>query len=102
MPRYDLSVPHDLTKEDAKERVHSFADRLKEMMGDRVSDLESEWDQDTLRFGFATFGFRITGELEVKDSSVDVEGDLPFAAAMFKGKIVSGFQEQLEKILRGK
>lgn len=100
MPSYELSVPHKLTREDAVDRVRGFSEKLKERMGNQVSDLEQSWEDDKMSFGFSTFGFRITGELDVKDDRVDVSGDLPFAAAMFKGKIVSAFEEQLTKILR--
>lgn len=100
MPSYELSVPHTLGREEAVERVQGFSEKLKERMGDQVSDLEQSWEGDKMSFGFSTFGFRISGQLDVQDSQVAVSGDLPFAAAMFKGKIVSAFEEQLTKILR--
>ncbi|MEM9186306.1 MAG: polyhydroxyalkanoic acid system family protein [Planctomycetota bacterium] len=101
MPSYDLTVPHSLGREEAVSRVQGFSEKLKERMGDQVSDLEQSWEGGTLSFSFKTFGFKISGALDVKDDRIDISGDLPFAAAMFKGKIVSGFEEQLTKILRG-
>lgn len=99
MPSYEFSVPHSLTREQAVEKLQHFTDRLKEKMGDQVSDLEQTWEGDRTTFGFTTFGFRITGSVDVQDDAVHVEGELPFAAAMFKGKIVSEFKEQLDKVL---
>lgn len=100
MPSYELTVPHSLSREDAVERIRGFAGKLQERMGEQVSDLTQTWEGDKLVFGFTTFGMQISGALEAVDEAVNVSGELPFAAAMFKGKIVSAFEEQLTKILR--
>ncbi|MEM6799116.1 MAG: polyhydroxyalkanoic acid system family protein [Planctomycetota bacterium] len=99
MPGFDVSVPHSLDRAEATERLKGFSEKIKQQMGDQVSDLEQSWDGDCLSFGFSTFGFRITGDLTVDDDAIAVKGDLPFAAAMFKGKITSAIKEQIAKIL---
>lgn len=99
MPRFDVTVPHTLGRETAVERLKGFSEQIRQQMGDQVTDLEQSWDGDQLTFGFTTFGFRITGDLTVGDDAVTVKGELPFAAAMFKGKITSSIEEQLQKIL---
>jgi hypothetical protein len=53
-----------------------------------------------MNFSFSTFGFKIAGALEAADQMVTVRGDLPFAAAMFKGKIEGDIRQQLEKLLK--
>jgi len=100
MPSFNVSVPHTLSQEEATERLKGFSDTIKRQMGDQVSDLEQTWVGNQMTFGFTTFGFKISGELTAGEDAVAVEGNLPFAAAMFKGKITSGIQEQLTKILQ--
>ncbi len=100
MPSFDVSVPHALGREQATEKLKGFSEHIQRQMGDQVSDLEQSWEGDSLSFGFTTFGFRIAGVLDVEEESVRIHGDLPFAAAMFKGKITSSIEEQLTKILR--
>ena len=100
MPKFNLSVPHELTHEEAASRLRSFTDKVHEYYGDQVSDLRQDWDGDRMDFGFKTFGMQIKGTMDVQPSQVDVHGDLPMAAAMFKGKIESSIREQLTKILR--
>ena len=100
MPSFSVSVPHSLTQEEATERLKSFSDTIQRQMGDQVSDLEQSWAGNKMSFGFTTFGFKISGDLTAGEDAVAVEGTLPFAAAMFKGKITSGIEEQLGKILQ--
>lgn len=99
MPKFDLSVPHQLGRDAALERLQGFSDTLQQKHGDKLSDLRQEWSGDRLDFGFKTFGIAIDGGLSVKDDSVDVDGNLPLTAAMFKGQITGAIREQLEKLL---
>ena len=100
MPKINLEVPHQLTAENAKERLQRFGEMLEQQYQDQVKDMEQTWDGDTLAFGFKTLGVKIQGKLVVEEQRVVVDGELPFAAMMFKGKIESEIQKQIEKILR--
>ena len=42
----------------------------------------------------------VDGTMTVEDSAVRVDGDVPFAAAMFKGQIASAIEGQLQRLLR--
>lgn len=99
MPKFDVSVPHTMGKEDARTRLHGFSEKLQQHYADQLSDLNQEWNGDALAFSFSTFGIGVKGTLTVGDESVDVAGDLPFTAAMFKGKITSAIEEQLSRLL---
>ena len=54
---------------------------------------------DTLHYTDNGYGFPVSGTLIVKPSEVEISGDLPFAAMLFKGKIESGIHDQLKKLL---
>jgi putative polyhydroxyalkanoate system protein len=99
MPKFGVKVPHNLTQEEARSRVERFAEMLRQKMQDKVSDLEQTWDGDTLNFSVKTYGIQLKGGIVVKDNELDLNGDLPFAAMMFKGKIESEIREQLERIV---
>lgn len=99
MPKFNVAVPNPLSKEDALERLQGFSEKLREKYEDQISDLEQSWDGDQVTFGFATYGMKIAGKGSVGEDEVRIEGDLPFAAAMFKGKIVSTVEEQLKRLL---
>ena len=99
MPKFNATVPHGLGKQVARSALDGLLDKVTQKYGDQVTGLEQNWVGDTLNFAFTTYGFKISGNLEVDDKQVKLQGDLPFAAAMFKGKIESSIQSEIEKTL---
>ncbi len=99
MPSLSIKVPHSLSAEEATSRLKSFFEKLKERHADKMSNLEESWDGNRLAYAFSTFGFNIKGDMNVEPNEVAVNGTLPFAAMMFKGKIEQSVREELEKVL---
>ena len=100
MPKFNFAIPHQLSAADAKEKLQRFVDTLETKLGDSVKDLQQSWEGDNLSFGFRTFGIQIAGTMSVQDGQVTVDGELPFSAMMFKGKIESEIRQQLERLLK--
>lgn len=100
MPKMNVEVPHQLTADEAKSRLERKAEFLESRFGDQVKDMTQSWVGNVLNFGFKTMGMRFDGSVGVEDQRVVVNGDIPFAAMMFKGKIESEIRQQLEQILR--
>ena|SRR3989304_4464098 len=99
MPKFSVTVPHTLSRQEATERLNRFVDVLREKFKDSVGDLQQNWEGDTLAFRFKTFGIPLAGKITVGEKSLAVDGDLPFTAIMFKGKIESSIREQLERLM---
>ena len=97
MPKIQIEIPHQLSAEEARSRLEKFTEGLPQ---DQVSDLEQSWDENTLTFGFKTFGIKIGGQLTAAAEKLSVEVELPFSAVMFKGKIESEIKSQLERLTR--
>jgi putative polyhydroxyalkanoate system protein len=97
MPKYSVTVPHTLTQEEAKERLGRFTESVGS--SDQVSNLEQSWEGNNLRFGFKTFGIQLKGVVAVEDNQLEVDGEMPFSAMMFKGKIESEIQKMLAKLV---
>lgn len=100
MPKFSLEVPHNLSADEARMRLERFVESLQARFQDKVSDLSQSWDGNTLSFGFKTFGFKIAGAIASLEKKLDVTGDLPMTAMMFKGKIESEIREQLARLMR--
>jgi hypothetical protein len=96
----NIEVPHQLSADEAKSRLERQAEFLQSRFGDQVKDMTQSWVGNILNFGFKTMGMRFDGSVGVEDQRVVVNGDIPFAAVMFKGKIENEIRQQLEKILR--
>ncbi|MEX0679100.1 MAG: polyhydroxyalkanoic acid system family protein, partial [Pirellulales bacterium] len=99
MPSLTITVPHSLGAEEATTRLKTFFEKLKQQHQDKMSNLEEQWEGNRLDYAFSTFGFNIKGDLNIEPGEVRVNGSLPFAAMMFKGKIEQSVRDELEKVL---
>lgn len=99
MPKFGVRVPHTLSQVEAHSRLERFAEVLQQKYQDKVSDLSQSWEGDTLNFSFKSYGIQLKGGIAVNDKDLELNGELPFAAMMFKGKIESEIREQLERIV---
>jgi hypothetical protein len=97
VPKINFEIPHSLSAEEARGKLERFTESLPQ---DQVSDLEQSWSDNTLTFGFKTFGIKIAGNLTAADQRLLVDIELPFSAMMFKGKIESEVKKQLERLTR--
>lgn len=103
MPKFSFSVPQTHGKEAAKVKFKEYMERSKEFFAKQMSDHKEDWsgwDTDgRYGFGFSTFGFKISGVMTVGENDVKVDGDLPIAAMMFKGKVEEGFRDIVRRAL---
>lgn len=99
MPRFSVNTPHNLAPEEALKRVHGLLDRVKEKYQGQVSDLTESWRENLLDFAFKTYTFAIKGQLKVEPGQVTIDGEIPFAAVMFKGRIEQTIRDELAKRL---
>ena len=99
MPSLEMSIPHQLGQEEARRRIQELLPKMKSDYGEQIKDLQEEWNGNIGRFSFSVMGFAVSGTLTVNQSSVDLDGNLPFAAAFFKGKIKSVIEEKAQEIL---
>lgn len=99
MASLEMSIPHKLTREEARRRIQELLPKMKTDYGDQIKDLQEEWNGDTGLFSFSVMGFPVSGTLTINDASLDLDGTLPFAAAFFKGKIKSVIESKAQELL---
>jgi len=99
MPSVSMTVPHAMGQEQATERLKGFLDLVKDRYQDKVSDLTQSWQDNKLTFGFSTFGFKISGDMNVEPTEVKLNATIPFAAMIFKGQIEQALRGELTKVL---
>ncbi len=99
MPKMIIAVPHSLDPEEVTKRLRGFMERVRSRYEDQVSDLQEEWGENSGAFSFKTYGFSVKGTMSVQPTQVQIEGDLPFAAMMFKGKVEQTLRENLERLV---
>jgi hypothetical protein len=94
-----LSMPHSLGQDEALRRLRAALEKAKARNEGKVTNLKEDWKDNRLDYSFATFGFNIKGDVTVEPSEVKLNGSLPFAAMMFKGKIEQTVRDELGRIL---
>lgn len=94
-----ISIPHSLPPAEALKRIKKLLTDLKKEHGDKIQDLEEWWDGPVGTFNFSVMGSAVSGTLEVREGEVVLDGKLPWAAMLFKGKIEQTIREQGEALL---
>ncbi len=94
-----LQIPHQLSKEEAKQRIQKLLSNLKEEQRDIISHIEENWVGDDCNFNFTAKGFDVSGTLQVNPDHVAITGELPFALSFFKGMISDVIEQKAKTLL---
>jgi hypothetical protein len=98
-----INIPHTFkSKEDAIKRTKDLVQQIKVDYGEKISNLEENWNGNTATFSFTIRGYTIAGTAVVTQSGIDLEGDLPWALSFFKGKIEKTVKERAQEFLNKK
>ena len=97
MPTVSVNVPHD---KDPDEVVQLATPYIEKMVDDfEGSDLEMEWTGRKGEFSFKSMTFSISGNVEVDESQIAVNIDLPLMAMIFKDKVERAINKNLSRAL---
>ncbi len=67
--------------------------------GDKIDNLKEQWDGNVGTFSFTAKGYDISGTLTVEDSTIELNGKIPFAVLLFKGAITRAINEKAAELL---
>lgn len=99
MPSMNVTVPHALGQQEAVDRLKSMLSHVKEKYAGQISNLEESWHDTGGEFSFSAMGFKTNGTVQIEHQEVRVNGHLPLAAALFKGRIEEAIRDQLSRLL---
>jgi putative polyhydroxyalkanoate system protein len=99
MPSIKMSIPHNLTRQQAAERLKNMAEQVKKQYGNMVQNLKESWSGETGNFSFTIMGMDVSGTVHVEDHEVNMDSQIPFAALAFKGRIESVLREKMTELL---
>jgi hypothetical protein len=94
-----LSIPHQLTRLEAKQRIQSHMAQLKQQYGSYIDHFQESWNGDTLSFSLSVTGIPISGHVYVEDQAVRVEVPLPWPLAMLIGGVRQQIEQQGRRLL---
>lgn len=89
-----LSIPHQLTRAEARRRIQEQLARLQQQYGGMLGRVEERWDGDTLHFAVSAAGQTVSGQAFVEDQAVRLEVVLPWMLAMLAGPVQQAIEKQ--------
>ena len=89
-----VTIPHQLGKEEARRRLQGGVVKLREQFGDKLGQIEDTWAGDHADFRVSVLGQTVTGALDVLETEVRVEVQLPWMLAMVAEKAKGLIQKQ--------
>ena len=81
-----VDIPHKLGLEGARSRIAGGIGKLADVVPGGGA-VEQRWEGNTLHFSVSALGQKVGCRLDVMDTKVHAELDLPPMLAMFAGKI---------------
>jgi NAD(P)H-dependent flavin oxidoreductase YrpB (nitropropane dioxygenase family) len=88
-----ISIPHQLGRAEARRRIEAgFAKLIHQLPGSGGACSE-RWDGDRLNFSVAALGQTVAGVVNVLDTAVTMEIELPGVL----GVLASGLKDRLQK-----
>lgn len=100
MPRFTKEFSHALGKDEAVRRLRERISTEKINKSNVATVTREVWvDPYNLEFTMSVLTYRIDGALQIGNSTIQLEVNLPFGAMMFKGMIESQIITQMELML---
>jgi hypothetical protein len=87
MASLKMSIPHQLTQQEALNRIKHLLAKLQQEQKDKISNVKEDWNGETGNFQFTAKGFDLSGVIKVQPSSIDIDATVPFAVSLFKEQI---------------
>lgn len=98
----NVEIPHKLTRAEARLRLEGGLQKIHENIAGRSVSVEQAWTGDHLDFKAGMMGQSITGRLDVEDSCVRLELDLPWLLASIANQIKGRLQKEGTLLLEKK
>jgi hypothetical protein len=99
MPSIEVTVPHQLPRDEALKRVRGAIAQARVQNAEKVGDLKETWDGYEGAFSASAMGYSASGSVSVNASDVTVQSTLPPIALMFKGRIEGALRDMLTRLL---
>jgi hypothetical protein len=100
-----MNIPHQLGKEEARRRIDEGFGRMRQQMTAGLGGMltfQERWEGDRLHFEGSGLGQKLTGRLDVRADSVEMQLDLPEMLAAIADLITGRIRQEGQKLLEKK
>jgi hypothetical protein len=103
-----VTIPHSLGQDEARRRIEEGFGRMRQQMASGMGPMgamltfQDRWEGDRLHFEGGGLGQKLTGRLDVRPDSVQIQVDLPEILAAIAEKIAGKLKTEGQKLLEKK
>jgi putative polyhydroxyalkanoate system protein len=102
MPNITVSIPHQLTRIEARRRIETQIAQLQEQYSSHLDHFDHRWTGDRLDFAAGVMGMSISGNLRIEDQVVILEVALPWVLATLAKTTTQTIEQEGRKLLANK
>jgi putative polyhydroxyalkanoate system protein len=100
MPNLTVSIPHQLTRVEAKRRIELLISQFQQQYG-ALGKVSKRWEGDTMHFTISAAGMSTAGQVFVEDQAVRLDIPLPWPLAMLGRSLKQQIEQEGHKLLSG-
>ena len=97
-----ISIPHQLGRAEARRRIEAGFTKLTHQLPGSSGATSERWDGDRLTFNLAAMGQSVAGVIDVLDTAVTMEIELPGVLGMLAGALKDRLQKAGQLLLTKK
>jgi Putative polyhydroxyalkanoic acid system protein (PHA_gran_rgn) len=97
-----ISIPHQLGRAEARRRIEAGFASITQQLPGAGGACSERWDGDRLTFSVAAIGQRIGGVVDVLDTTVTIEIELPGVLGLIAGGLKGRLQKAGQLLLTRK
>ncbi|HZU35521.1 MAG TPA: polyhydroxyalkanoic acid system family protein [Gemmataceae bacterium] len=99
MPDITVTIPHQLSRADAKRRIQEGLGQSRQQFGHLIGPIEEHWEGDKVDLKITAAGQVLTGRATVSDQDVRVTIAVPWMLSMLAGTIRRSIEQQGRQLL---
>lgn len=95
-----VTLPHDLSKEEVRRRMHAHADEIAEFFPAGLAKVTTDWpSEDRMTITAEVVGYTIPGGVDVRDNEVVIEMQLPVMLGLMRGPLEVAVKKEAGRLL---
>ena len=99
MANLNMSIPHNLKQDDARRRVDKLMKDFTDHYAGQISKLKEDWKGNVCAYSFEAEGYLVSGTLTVKETEIELTGEIPYPASLFMSMIEATILEKAKALL---
>ncbi len=93
------AVEHQLGAPTAQSRLQDFISQMTTQYTDTIDSMDGTWNDNVLTFELTAMRMKVSGTLTVNNDVIEIQGTMPFALSLMRGRIEKTMEQELRKLL---